>query len=530
MLTSVRQSLAFDDAEFEKALKAADFERCHLLVDGHQSLEATIAGARLASRERRFFDIIGSLSDFPEDSGHLRVARDVFLGAALGYTSDFVAGQRLINRALSDLLPGDPLYDDAYFYTAAIAWMQHDHRAAEEATTVQLRSSDPNNRARAHIMLSWIALRRSNVLRQVEELEKALNELDGAEMPDEFLRGNALLTLALLCRELPLHDVAERVRQTYDALPWTTGLALEHFQVTRFLAAVDELQGNELAAFGAFKKAAKLAPSDHWSLLCYLDRALLARNTGEAAFAMEQLQEASEIAQRVSWGDVTGEEREALLVLAELYADSNPAIAEQYLARFRSLKSSVTPMFSYGTDPRVRGFETYSQGVAWLRIGDLEEGKAALTEAWSIFEDFNYGWRAALCALGLYEATHDKRWLERAARKIEPWPKSWIARRVAKSKTSSVISLERIPPAKREVLELLRSGRRNNEIAKSLGRSPHTVRNQLAQLFQTFDVKSRAELVAALSAPVVPITHLKERKRKGSRAAGLGRGSRKATE
>jgi DNA-binding CsgD family transcriptional regulator len=75
--------------------------------------------------------------------------------------------------------------------------------------------------------------------------------------------------------------------------------------------------------------------------------------------------------------------------------------------------------------------------------------------------------------------------------------------------------LERIPPAKREVLELLRSGRRNSEIARALGRSPHTVRNQLASLFQTFNVKSRAELVAVLSRPVVqlPPSGLRRRRR-----------------
>jgi len=516
MHTTVRPNPNFDGVDFERALKAADFDRCHQLVDGSTTLDGIIACARLALRERRSLDVIGLLSDFPEDSGELRVARDVFLGAAFGFTKDYVAGQRLIARALNELVPGDPLYDEAYYFTGFISWMQHDHQAAEEAAMVELRSSDPNNRARAHILLSWIALRRSDVLRQVEELEKALDELDSTESPDEYYRGNALLTLALLCREMPLHDVAARVRQTYDALPWTTGLKVEHFQVTRFLASIEELQGNELAAFGAFKKAGKMAPSDHWSVLCYLDRALLARNTGETAFAAEQLEEAGEIAQRLSWSEVAGEEREALLVLAELYAHENPAFAEQYLARFRSLKSSVVPMLSYGSDPRVRGFESYSQGVAWLRLGDTEEGKTALTEAWSIFEDFNYGWRAALCALGLYEATHDKRWIERAAQKIAPWPKSWIARRIAESKTSTVVplELERVPPKKREVLELVREGNRNADIAKKLGRSPHTVRNQLAQLFQTFDVKSRAELVAVLSKQVVPITSLTQYQRK----------------
>ncbi|MFY9719705.1 MAG: helix-turn-helix transcriptional regulator [Candidatus Cybelea sp.] len=513
MLTTVSKGLSFNAIEFSNALKAADFSRCHLLVDRVETVEAIVAAARLAMRERRFLAVIGLLSDFPEAAGEFRSARDVLLGAALGYTRDYVMGRRLIDRALNDVTPGDPVHDEGLYYKAAIAWMQHDHREAEEAATAQLWSTDPNNRARAHILLSWIALRRGDVLAQVDELKKALDELDVAQPPDECLRGNALLTLALLCREMPLQDVATRVRRTYESLPWTTGLQLEHFQVTRFLAAIDELQGNELAAFGAFKKAARLAPSDHWSVLCFLDRALLAKNTGESSFAAEQLQEAHDIAQRVSWNEVAGEERSALLVLAELFAYEVPAIAEQYLARFRSLSSSVVPMFSYGTDPRVRGFETYSQGIAWLRLGDMEAGKAALTEAWSIFEDFNYGWRAALCALGLYEATRDRRWTERAARKIAPWPRSWIARRVADSRATTVVPLDRVPPAQRDVLELLRAGRRNSEIADMLGRSPHTVRNQLAQLFRIFDVKSRGELVALLSKPAFPVTWLPKHRR-----------------
>ena len=66
MQTNVRLYQTFDIAEFEDALKAADFDRCHQLIDGSETPDGIIAGARLASRERRFFDVIGSLSDFPE--------------------------------------------------------------------------------------------------------------------------------------------------------------------------------------------------------------------------------------------------------------------------------------------------------------------------------------------------------------------------------------------------------------------------------------------------------------------------------
>lgn len=510
MTSAIVTRPSFDAGEFEKAFTAAEFDRCRELVRDGTTFDAALAAAKLALRERRYLEIIGDLADAPKATD-ARLARDVLLGAALGMTRDYVGGSRLIERALCELPRGSNLYYDALHYKGLIAWMRHDHESAEEAAVAELDSSDPNHRARARILISWIALRRGEILRQVDELQKALDELDRAEVADQYFRANALVTLALLCRELPLHETCDRVRSVYDAIPWTSGLRLEQFAITRFIAAIDELDGNELAAFAGFRKAARLAPSEHWSVLCFLDRAMLAKNTGEMAFATEQLLEAHEMAQRVSWNEVTLEERSALLVLGELFARDDPAMAEQYLARFRTLGSTVIPIFAYGTDPRVKGFESYSQGVAWLRLGDVDEGKAALMEAWSIFDDFNYAWRASLCALELYECTHDRRWIQRASRQIEPWPNSWIARRVNDAASHSVLRLDRIPPAKREVLELVRAGRRNTEIAKQLGRSPNTVRNQLSQLFQTFNVKSRAELVAVLSKPVVPINAFKRR-------------------
>ncbi|MGA9944398.1 MAG: helix-turn-helix domain-containing protein [Candidatus Cybelea sp.] len=513
MLTSaIVTGPGFDAGEFEKEFRAADFDRCRELIDSRDNFDAVLAGALLALRERRYAAIIADLAEIPKCSAEVRVARDVLLGAALALTRDYVGGSRLIERALNDLKVGTAWYYEALYYRGLTAWMRQDHSTAQASGVEQLASPDPNNRGRGRILLSWVALRRGEILRQVDELQKALDEFETAEVPDQYLRANALVNLTLLCRELPLHHINDRVRGIFEAFPWTSALRLEHFHVSRLLAAIDELGGNELSAFAGFKNAARLAPSEYWSVLCFLDRAMLAKNTGEMAFAAEQLQEAHDIAQRVSWNEATGEERAALLVLAELFAYGDPVIAEQYLARFRTLGNSVIPILSYGTDPRVKGFEAYSQGIARLRLGDIGEGQAALTQAWSIFEDFNYAWRAALCAHALFEATHDRRWIQRAARKIDPWPHSWIARRVAESTSSSVLRLGRVPPARRQVLELVRAGRRNSEIATVLGRSPNTVRNQLSQLFATFNVKSRAELVAALSTPVSPVTALHQKR------------------
>jgi DNA-binding CsgD family transcriptional regulator len=55
--------------------------------------------------------------------------------------------------------------------------------------------------------------------------------------------------------------------------------------------------------------------------------------------------------------------------------------------------------------------------------------------------------------------------------------------------------------AEAEVLELLRAGLSNAEIAARRGRSPRTVANQVASIFVKLEVRGRPELFARLAAP-----------------------------
>src|SRR5690349_13881076 len=159
MLTTVISGRSrFDNGAFGKALRAADYERCRLLIAESDTAEAVLAASFVALRERRYVDVIGLLSDFPSVPRERQLGRDVLLGASLALTRDFVAGRRLIDRALTELQPGDPYYDEAVYYRAAIAWMQHDYREAENGALPLIKAPDANNRARAHVLLSWIAL------------------------------------------------------------------------------------------------------------------------------------------------------------------------------------------------------------------------------------------------------------------------------------------------------------------------------------------------------------------------------------
>lgn len=420
-----------DPKEFEAAYRAGDYARCHELVDDNPSPDAKVMRARVDCRERNYGDAIAILSpSFKNASAEAKIWRDMLLGVALAGSRDYDAGDRLIQRALEALTPGSRLYFEAMHFRGLVAWMRHDNREAERCAREQLTSDDPTTRGRGHSLLSWVAIRRGDALLQVEELVKSLDELESAKVVDQGLRAVSTLTLAVLCREIPLDEVAERVRRVYEELPWTDSLRLEQFFVIRHLAHLDAMHGNDFSAFAKFKQSASLAPNDYWRLFCLVDRTYLAKHTGEAVFAAEQLEEAHKLAQQLSWTEVTGEERAVLQIMAELFSHHDIARANEYLTLFRSITGNVLPILTYGSDARVRAFTAYTQGVLWLRLGEIEQGKTVIAEAWSTFDAYSYGWRAANCAITLYEVTREPIWLERAIAQIAPWPQSWLARRI----------------------------------------------------------------------------------------------------
>lgn len=486
----------FAEDRFTEAFLAADYPECRrLLIELGDLARAAVLTAKIDFREQRYVEMIQPLAGLKPKDPQLAVERDILLGIAYANTSDYSTARIRLNRALENAEPSSQLELDARFYTALLAWLEHEHRESETLLETHLHDPLPNNRARAHFLLSWIAVRRRDVGRQVRELVATLEVLAEAEQPDEYYRAKALRALVLLGRELPLFDEWQRMRETYAAIRWAPGTRLEQFQTLRYLGWIDALQGNELAAFRAFREASALAPSEHWRVLCLTDRAYLARNTGEKTFAQDVLHEADEVAQQLSWHETQREERSSLFVLAELFATIDPALSQKYLAQFRSLNTSVMLGIAYEDDPRIRAFAAYSSGKALLELGETAGGIAMLTEARDTFEAFHYGWRMALCALALHKATGESRWLVEARQQIAPWPRSWIAREVSAASDATADN-RLMSKAQRRVLELLIEGKSNAEIAKALGRSPYTVRNHIAQLFRTYNVTNRTRLAA----------------------------------
>ena len=200
------------------------------------------------------------------------------------------------------------------------------------------------------------------------------------------------------------------------------------------------------------------------------------------------------LAQTVEWRGTQGEERVALILLAELFSPLDPSRAAAYIAQYTSLGRLGAPQLhlTYGT--RLDAIVAYVQGIVQIALGNVKQGTKSLRDSLAIFDDAAYEWRAGRCALRLYEATRDGQYLERAEHLLRNYAASWLGnefRRLRGRRANDVL----LTPVQERVFKLLCAGKSTGEIASSLERSPFTVRNHMKLIFKAFRVKSRPALL-----------------------------------
>ena len=239
------------------------------------------------------------------------------------------------------------------------------------------------------------------------------------------------------------------------------------------------------------------------------DRTHLAQSLGERRFTEQELDEVSEVAERVDWRTIAGEERVALLLLAVLHAPTDGALALSYVARFQETGRRFDGLLSANDDRRVKALADYALGFVYARLSYRDDALLFLKEAWETFHEIGYDWRAARCAKEIAWLTRDEAWSALAEEKIAAYPRSWIATEIEAA--SAAIRSEAAPPqhvrqtrsgrdalltpAQREVYRLLMDGVAVSEIAKVSNRSEFTIRNHIKAIFKAFHVNSRAALM-----------------------------------
>jgi len=422
----------------------------------------------------------------------------------------FAAGARLASR-------GDALALEITYQRAAAAWIVRDLDGAElllkdvlaaapgEFLGVPSVSGDLLIEAsgssdllvEAYVLQGAIAAARGDVAGQGAVLLDALGLVRASASPGVLHWASIASQIANLAHELPSDSLRDAAFTELGAVPWTPDLAELRFATVRSVAWRRALDGDEFNAFRLLREAATLAPTDAWRVTAYCDRAYFATALGERRWAEQELSDAHELASRVTWTALDGEERFALSELAELFAPRDAALALAYVARYKDAGKRYARTLASHHDRRVDAMEAYSFGVVQLALGRRGEAERLLREAWDVYDGLGYDWRAGRAARALFAATADQVWHVRAASKLAPYPRSWLVSTSGDVTTPTApLELAALTPAQLAVYRLLLRGNSTAQIAAQLARSEFTVRNHVKAIFKAFNVNSRPELLA----------------------------------
>ena len=174
---------------------------------------------------------------------------------------------------------------------------------------------------------------------------------------DYKLMGRTLHALIRVAAELGDHEAADDGRNIYEtagladgtrrgAVPHPARHGVGSLHARRF--------GSRAVALPGFQK---VAPSDAWRVMSHVDRAYVARMNRNEPWARDELMQAQAQGRSVVWDATTGEERQALVTLAVLFAPVDMGQAQRYVSNYMRMgKDSVDPTLAIAHDRRANGF------------------------------------------------------------------------------------------------------------------------------------------------------------------------------
>src|SRR5271156_3589640 len=452
-----------------------------------------LGAVREAYRLARFSDAAGQLDaaeaelrpSFPADAALLRARIYLLPGtpmydpaAALGYLSERVGrfsskaaraeaalleGAALVRlndqraaaasfKTVGTLVTrGDPLELELAYWRALSLWIARKLDAAERAALELAERVEGKLVPYVQVLRGFIAASRGDVMTQGAIMLEALREVRGSQSAETIMWALIASQIAFLARDLPSTALRDAAYAEIDAVPWTPDLDQFRFAMLQAIGWRYALEGDYFNAFRRLKESSAAAPSDAWRTLALCDRAYLATCLGERRWAEQELSDARELAARVEWNALDGEERFALSMLAELCAPHDPALALSYVARYKAVGKRYALHLVARGDRRVDAFEAYAFGIVQMALGNRSEAARLLREAWNVYAAIGYDWQAGRTARALGDLTGDAIWRKRAAEKLVAYPRSWLVTPPGATPQADPPEAEKLTPAQRAV-------------------------------------------------------------------------------
>jgi DNA-binding CsgD family transcriptional regulator len=421
--------------------------------------------------------------------------RAMYLGTGYARLGDFIEADKYFAESKAVFKEG-ALHGELAAHITRRFLAERNLQSAQDWQKESTADRSLAGKVRSDHLQSYIFARKEDYRNQAMSLERVLDLIGNkrADFVEDYCV--ATYTLAVLARELPVDRFGKRAQSEVDAdFQWPSDMMAYRFQALKGVAWCQALAGDELSCLRYLRLAGHVAPSNVWRVILFCDRAYFASIVGESRWAGNEFSAAEELADSIEWERTSGEERIALLLLAELASEIAPKRAPFYLGRFNELGRLRSHLQHFAFDDRLSAMVDYTTGIVKGQSGEASVAEGRFRIAWSTFDRIGYSVRAARAAIALSRLTNKPRWVHLAEDNLEHYPKSWLAKELSKDLPLNSPDHGQLTRMQENVTRLVCEGLSTDSISQRLKISRNTVLNHLKAVYKKLGVNSREALV-----------------------------------
>lgn len=375
------------------------------------------------------------------------------------------------------------------YYVALARFAANDFDHAASALQPALEDGADIVRVRALELLGWIEMSRERYGVAGRHFLEGLAALDAAKSIDVHAASGMLHGASSVALETLDLALWRSIRTRNLPLGDSTGAARERAYFLQNAALLWLLEGDQGRAWQCLSDAEYSATNAWQRASIALDRAFLARITGDRFSREQHLERAYQDLKREKFAARAFDERMAVLDFIREAAVDRANVAREASTRYFGSRERRGGL---GADGRISAAEHHARGRLAVALGDTKAARRELRAALEAFGRLDYRMRQAICALDLHQTTHDEADLAIASSAARLVPKSWIAAEARRREGASDDPVQKLSAAELRVLDQVKLAKTNREIGKALGLSHHTVNNHLRKIYAAFGVGSRA--------------------------------------
>ena len=495
--------------------------------------EADFAIAQQSWAEARYDDVVNRLRAAPEPRSRLLLARTYLRRHEYRLALDALRGVRFddaddtaiaaILRAAAaergdsaraprlppELPPGTnrKVRAAADYHAALSDWSRGELDAAAKGAERAVQAGDAEIKALGTELQAWIEFSRGH---NGAALRKFVDVLDllARDYKDEFVRSSTLQGAAFIAVETFDFEVVPRLIAEAATLQPTAPIARACLSVRLNLASLHALLGDDALCYAALLGARAIVAPAPFSAAADIALAGFFRRRGSPDAAALHLDMAYKRLEGFDWSKADLEAHVIPLLFAVEASPSGDPRAGRALTKALSHTGKRDPLLAFEHDNRAGAMALLARGRIEAARGNTPNASADIEKAIALWQACGDRYMTCIASLDLMRIgrTGMTPGLTSLLRKV---PRSWLKAEADRLVAASKSPFLQLSAAEQRVLEKICEGLTSRQIAKKLGRSPSTIRNQTISIFRKLDVSTRSGLVALAKkqdGPRAPLT------------------------